>query len=172
MAEASAVAGKVIYLGDIWTGNPDFDVIAPLAPTGVVAIGGAANTFMNIVTWTDVPNENGAKYFIHFSDKTFTSTDSSFVEDLPPYQLPSGSGAASHVLRAPATDQPISYYYSVNAKDAAGNVGAMALSNKVTTTAKGVPVFNEGAPASFAVDGSVAEWLNASIKPISITKIL
>ena len=170
MAEASAVAGKVIYLGDIWTGNPDFDVIAPLAPTGVVAIGGAANTFMNIVTWTDVPNENGAKYSIHFSDKTFTSTDSSFVEDLPPYQLPSGSGAASHVLRAPATDQPISYYYSVNAKDAAGNVGAMALSNKVTTTAKGVPVFNEGAPASFAVDGSVAEWLNASIKPISITK--
>ena len=168
MAEGSSKAGNVVYLTDVWTGKPEFDVIPPVAPTNVLAIGGAAGTFMNIITWTDVANEANAKYSIHFAEKTFSSIDSSFVEDLPPYNIPSNTGATTHILRAPETNQNVSYYYSVNAKDASANVGAIALSNKVTTQAKGVPVISETAPANFALDGSVGEWLNQ--KPIVITK--
>ncbi len=167
MAQKSGKPGRVIYITDVWTGNPVFDVVPPAAPTAVSGISGA---FSNIITWTDVPNEPEAKYNVYFSEKTFTDPKDSTVEQLRPYNYAPLTGAATHVLRAPATDQSISYYYGVNAADGASNISPLALSAKVTTTAKGVPVINNGAPASFANDGALTEWTAAAIKPIIISK--
>ena len=167
MAHNSGRNGRVIYVTDIWTGNPVFDVIPPAAPTGVAGISGS---FVNVVTWTDVPNEPQAKYNVYFSEKVFTSITDSTVEDLPPYRLAPLTGATSHVLRAPATDQNISYYYGVNAVDGAGNTSPVAVSVKVTTMAKGIPVINNGMPANYATDAALTEWTAASIKPIIISK--
>jgi hypothetical protein len=167
MAQKSGKPGRVIYVSDIWTGNPVFDVVPPAAPTAVSGISGA---FSNIVTWTDVPNEPAAKYNVYFSEKTFSDPKDSTVEQLRPYNLAPLTGAATHVLRAPATDQNISYYYGVNAADGASNISPLALSAKVTTMAKGVPVINNGAPASFANDGALTEWTAAGIKPVIISK--
>jgi hypothetical protein len=167
MAQATGIAGKVVYVSDIWTGNPVFDVIPPEAPTGVAAIPG---TFVNVVTWTDVPNEPDAKYNVFFSEKQFTDGADTTVEALPPYKVAPLTGAMNHVLRAPGTDQNISYYYGVSATDGSGNVGPTGVSAKVTTMAKGVPVINFGAPANYATDAALGEWTGAGIAPIAISK--
>lgn len=167
MAQATAIAGKVVYITDIWTGNPVFDVIPPAAPTGVAGISGS---FVNIVSWTDVPNEPDAKYNVFFSENVFTDAADSTVEDLPPYKLAPLTGATTHVLRAPLTDQNISYYYGITATDGSGNVSPTAVSAKVTTMAKGVPIINNGAPANYATDAALTEWTAANIKPFSISK--
>ncbi|MSP64422.1 MAG: T9SS type A sorting domain-containing protein [Ignavibacteria bacterium] len=170
MAEASSIAGKVLFFTDIWTGNPEFDVIAPNAPTGVVAIGGASGSYMNILTWNDVPNEENAKYNVFLSSKTFTKVDTSYVEDLPPYKIPSLTQAANHMLRAPMNDANQTFYYGVVCTDQSGNKSSVTVSNPVTTKAKGVPVISSVAPSNFAVDGSLSDWTNAKFKPIAITK--
>ncbi|NUN70256.1 MAG: T9SS type A sorting domain-containing protein [Bacteroidetes bacterium] len=167
MAQKSGKAGRTIYMSNIWTGNPVFDVIPPAAPTSVAGVSGA---FTNIITWTDVPGEAEAKYNVYFSETTFSDPKDSTVEDLPPYNLAPLTGAATHVLRAPLTDQSIGYYYGVNAKDGASNIGPMALSAKVTTTAKGVPVINNGMPTNYATDAVLTEWTAANIKPFAISK--
>lgn len=167
MAQNSGRKGRTIYITDIWTGNPVFDVIPPEAPTGVAAIPGS---FVNVVTWTDVPNEPDAKYNVFFSEEVFTDISDPSVEDLPPYKLAPATGAVSHVLRAPATDQNISYYYGVNAIDGSSNVSPVAVSAKVTTMAKGTPVINNGMPVNYATDASLTEWTTAGIKPIVISK--
>jgi hypothetical protein len=148
-------------------GFKETDVTPPVPPTGV---SGIAGSFVNVVTWTDVVGETGAKYNVYFSEKTFTTIKEAGVEDLPPYDMPEATQASNHVLRAPATDQSITYYYGVNAKDKVGNEGAVAVSGAVTNTAKGVPTIAKAAPAGFVNDGSVNEWVAAGIKPIVISK--
>jgi len=160
MAEASATAGKVVYFSDIWTGNPVFDVIAPDAPTGVQAAGGG---FLNLITWNDVPNETGARYNVYVSDKAWTDPADLSVEDVPPYNLGTGAQLATHYLRAPNTDQNVSLYYGIVAKDAAGNESLPGLAPVVTTKAKGVPTISLTPPTNFAADGDLSEW--GSVKP-------
>ncbi len=167
MAQKSGKPGRTIYMSNIWTGNPVFDVIPPAAPTSVAGVSGA---FTNIITWTDVPGEPEAKYNVFFSENTFTDAKDSTVEDLPPYNLAPLTGAATHVLRAPLTDQSIGYYYGVNAKDGASNTSPIALSAKVTTTAKGVPVIHNGMPANYTTDAVLTEWTTAGIKPFAVSK--
>ncbi|MHB1050294.1 MAG: T9SS type A sorting domain-containing protein [Bacteroidota bacterium] len=167
MAQATAIAGKVVYITDLWTGNPVFDVIPPDAPTGVA---GTSGVFVNIISWTDVPNEPEAKYNVYFSENVFTDFGDSTVEDLPPYKIAALAGATNHVLRAPLTDQSISYYYGVTATDGSGNVSPTAVSGMVTTTAKGVPVINNGAPANYATNAALTEWTAAGIAPFNISK--
>ncbi|MDP1676792.1 MAG: sugar-binding protein [Bacteroidota bacterium] len=164
MAQKSGKVGRTIYVTDIWTGTPTFDVIPPLPPTGVDALGG---TFTNLVLWNDL-DEPGAKYNVYYSDKKFTKIDST-VDDVPPYNDPAGIGSKSHVLRSPVTDQNVSYYYGVAAKDAAGNIGLPGVSaSAVTTKAKGVPVISDTPPTNFVADGAIGagEW--GSIAPIRL----
>jgi hypothetical protein len=164
MAENSGIANKVVYITDIWSGNPTFDVIPPAAPSGISALGG---DFQNLIIWADVLNEPGAKYNVYYSTKTFTNPDS--VDDIPPYDIASGVTAATHVLRSPVTDQDVTYYYGVTAKDKAGNVGAIGVSSTpITTKAQGVPVISDTPPTNFTADGTigVAEW--GSIAPIRL----
>ncbi len=160
MAEGNGIEGRVIYITDWWTGSPVFDVIAPDAPTGISATGGA---FQNLITWTDTPNESEAKYNVYWSENVFTSLDDPGVEDAPDptggYNLPAGTQSFTHLLRSPNTDQNVSLYYGVMATDAAGNESPLHVSATATTTlAKGVPTINKTAPANFTADGNLSEW--------------
>jgi hypothetical protein len=163
MSDGHAITGKVDYFSDIWTGNPVFDVFAPAAPTGVAAAGGG---FTNLITWNDVPQEAGARYNVYVSDKAWTDPADPTVEDVPPYNYPTGAGIAYHYLRAPNTDQNVTLYYGIVAKDAAGNESLPGLGSAVTTMAKGVPTISLTVPSNFTADGDLAEW--ASIKPFGL----
>ncbi len=159
MAEATAKAGKVIYITDLWTGDPVFDIIPPDAPTGVAVAG---SNYTNLVTWNPVTTKSGITYNVFFSDKMWTNPDSSIVEDLPPYNL--SSTLATHLLLAPDKDQNVTYYYGVVAQDASGNKSpAAVMSSSVTSLAKGVPSIGLSAPPSFTANGNLSEWAN--IKP-------
>ena len=158
MAEATAKAGKVIFITDLWTGSPVFDLLPPDAPAGVAVAG---SNYTNLVTWNPV-TKAGCTYNVFFSDKKWLNADSSIVEDLPPYNL--SSTLATHLLLAPDKDQNVSYYYGVMAQDASGNKSPVAvMSTAVTSLAKGVPTIALSAPPSFTANGSLTEW--AGIKP-------
>lgn len=159
LSEGNAVRGKAIYLTDVWTGSPSFDVIPPDVPTGVAVAG---SNYTNLVTWNPVTSEPGVTYNVFFSDKKWTNADSSIVEDLPPYNLT--STLATHLLLAPDRDQNVTYYYGVVAQDPAGNKSSAAVtSNAVTSLAKGVPTIAMSAPPGFTANGNLSEW--AGIKP-------
>ncbi len=156
-------SGKVLLSSIIPSGFRSTDKTPPLAVTGILATPG---TFANLITWSDVPNEPASKYDVYMSEKTFTNADSSIVEDLPPYGLPLGTQFATHVLRAPVTDQNVTYYYGVTATDASGNKNKVAVAGPYTNKAKGVPTISKTAPVGFKADGALAagEW--TTISPI------
>ncbi|KAB2925598.1 MAG: T9SS type A sorting domain-containing protein [Bacteroidetes bacterium] len=167
MAEASAKAGKVIYITNIWTGNPTFDVIAPDAPTGLAAL--SSNPYENMIIWTDLTNEgNKEKYNLYFGEKPFTTVEDSTITDIPLFNLPHGVQMQSHLLRTALTDKSVTYYYGITAKDEAGNLSPLALTSAVTNMGKGVPTVSL-TPPTFVADGDLGEW--AAIKPfvLSIT---
>jgi hypothetical protein len=166
MGENSGVAGRVIYFTDVWTGMPTFDVIPPVAATGVSAI---ADDWTNLVTWTDVPGEAGEKYDIYYSTDPITDVAAKNV-DVVQYGVNGDVGLVAHVLRAPKTDQPITYYYAIVCRDAAGNVGPVSESSApVTNTAKGVPTI-EPTTINFTADGDLSEWSSVTPIELSLTK--
>ncbi len=160
MAEASAIAGKVIYITDWWTGNPEFDVIPPSSPLNVSAFAGDKQ---NIITWDDVAGETGEKYDIYYSESPITDVANAEVVK---FNIPENEQFASHLLLSPNTDQSTTYYYAIVCKDASGNLSAISVnSDAVTNTAKGVPTLSLNAP-TFVADGDLAEW--QSITPFSM----
>jgi hypothetical protein len=155
----SGVAGSVLYFDDIWTGNPDFDVIAPTAPSGLAVVPGS---YINLITWSDVSGEEGESYNLYYSKSPITDVSQAEVVKL---KVEEDEQLFNHVLRAPATDQDVSYYYAITCTDAAGNIsGPAALSNAVTNTARGVTTISLNPPSSFTADGELNEW--AGITPI------
>lgn len=165
----SAILDKGMMMVDLLLpqGYKETDVTPPVPPTGVAGIPGS---FVNVITWNDVPNEQGAKYNVFFSDKPFSSYKEAGVEDLPPYDIPEATQATNHVLRAPVTNQNVTYYYGVNAKDKVGNEGEVAVSSAVTNMAKGVPTISKTPPANYTNDANLSEWTTSNIKPIVISK--
>jgi hypothetical protein len=164
MAEATAIAGKVIYITDWWTGNPDFDVIPPDAPTSVIAT--VVEPYLNSVLWTDVPGETGETYNVYYSENPITDPEAAGVEVLKMGhpENPTGNNAIDHALRAPATDQNVSYYYAVVCKDEAGNKSDISENTSlITNLAEGVTVIHPTAPPGFAADGDLSDW--AGITP-------
>jgi hypothetical protein len=155
MAEGTAIAGKVIYITDWWTGNPEFDVIPPDAPLNVTSFTGE---FQNIVMWDDVPGETGETYDIYYSTSSFTNVTASGVETVA-LNILENNGLATHLLLAPGTNQDVTYYYAVICKDASGNKSALsANSAPLTNTAKGVTTITKTALANFVADGDLSEW--------------
>jgi hypothetical protein len=155
MAEASGVAGRVLYFDDIWTGNPVIDVLAPAAPTNVTA---TAGTFINTVLWTDVPNETGERYTIYYATHPITDVNASSVE-VAKLNVGEGISLVDHVLRAPKVNQNVTYYYAVTCMDGSGNVSVVSQnSSPVTNMAKGVTIINPSAPTNFSADGDLSEW--------------
>ncbi|HLP18408.1 MAG TPA: sugar-binding protein, partial [Bacteroidota bacterium] len=156
-------SGKVLLSTIVPSGFRNTDKTPPAAVTGILATPGA---YDNLITWTDVANEPSSTYNVYFSDKKFTDgAADATVEDIPPYNLPLGTQFIDHVLRAPVTDQNVSYYYGVTATDAAGNTNkTTTVIGPITNKAKGVPTINKTAPVNFKADGALTEW--ASISPI------
>jgi hypothetical protein len=155
MAEASGIAGKVVWITDWWTGNPKFDVIAPAAPTGVAGFPGA---FQNVVTWQDVPGESGEVYDVYYSKNHITDVTAPGVE-LVKMAVQENAQLIEHMLLAPNTDQSVTYYYAIICRDVAGNKSSVSVnSSAVVNTAKGRPTVSLTAPNGFVADGNLAEW--------------
>lgn len=165
MAEHSAIAGKIVYITEVWTGNPNIDVIPPPPPTGLAVAG---VSFNNLITWNDVPNEPGVRYNVFFKDGSWTSVSDSTVEDLPFYNLT--APLTNHPLRSPNTDQTVSYRYGVTAKDLAGNESTPLIAATPTTTlAKGVPTIAKTGPVNFVANGTLTEW--STITPFNLSVV-
>jgi hypothetical protein len=161
MAEASAQAGRVIRFDDVWTGNPDFDVIPPAPPTNVTAT--VVEDYLNSVIWTDVPGEENETYTVYYSENPITDPEAPGVEVVAA-RIPEGTELINHGLRAPVINQSVSYYYTIVCKDEAGNKSAVSDNTPaITNLAKGVTVINPTAPTGFAADGDLSDW--AGITP-------
>jgi len=155
MAQNNGISGKVIYMSEVWTGNPVIDVIAPKAVTGLSVIKG---TYQNLITWTDVAGETGEAYDLYYSTAPITDIATAKV-------LKKGVAENTliyeQILRAPLTDQNITYYYAIVCKDAAGNYSEPTFLNSPTVNAgKGVPTIAKAAPGNFVADGDLSEWAN------------
>ncbi len=156
MAEASGIAGKVIYITDWWTGNPEFDVIPPDAPLNVQAYAGGDNT--NTIQWDDVIGETGEKYDIYYSTNPITDLNAAGVETVA-LNHPENDATVIHTLIAPATDQSVTYYYAVTCTDASGNKSVVSVNaGPLPNTAKGVTTITMDAPTNFVADGDLTEW--------------
>ena len=161
MAQASGEAGRVILIDDWWTGNPDFDVIAPAAP-GPLSVDPGTNA--NSVTF-QIP-EAGATYDVYYSEALITDVNASGVQWGGSLVDPEAS-VFVHPLFSPLGDSTVSYYYAVTATDEAGNVSDPAVTaSSATNTAKGIATISLGAPAGFAADGDLSEW--SAIMPIRL----
>lgn len=163
MAEASAIAGKEIFIDDLWTDSPEIDVSPPEAPTGVDAL---ASDFYNLVFWQDVPNETGETYTVYASSEPITDLESPNVDVVAAGVLEDVQSIA-HWLIYPLTDQSVSYYYAVTCMDEAGNISLTfgANAQPVTNTAKGIPTISHMPPPDFVADGVFTEWENSGIEP-------
>jgi len=153
MAEGNGVAGYTALYDFIWTGNPEIDVVPPEAPTNVAGIAGS---YQNLITWVDVPDEDGAVYNVLYSTSPITSLDDEGLEAVAT-NIAAGVQIATHIITAPLVDTEVTYYYAVYAIDAAGNDGALGTTNGVANDAKGIATI---APefTGFAADGDLGEW--------------
>jgi hypothetical protein len=157
---------QVVYLDEIWTGSPVFDVMPPEAPSMIQ--GAAAGSYNNLVLWEDVPFEDGEVYNIYCSTSPITDVTSKYVDHIG-FDIPGETQSLEHPLLAPATDQNVTYYYAIICTDAAGNQSPVATTATGTTNiAKGVPVIHETAPANFTADGDLSEW--SSITPFIVSQ--
>ncbi|RJP63225.1 MAG: T9SS C-terminal target domain-containing protein [Ignavibacteriales bacterium] len=172
-ADAPYVQGEICsgsILLDLMSpvGYRETDVTAPNPPEGLL---GVAGTYSNLVTWSDVPSESEETYDVYYSFNPITDLTAADVE-VAALNVPENTQLAEHILRAPLTDQPVSYYYAVNATDRVGNVGLpVSLSTPITNTAKGVPVIDiDHAPTTtFVADGVLTEWANITPIVMSVT---
>ncbi|MBN2011866.1 T9SS type A sorting domain-containing protein [candidate division KSB1 bacterium] len=166
MAEASGIAGKKVYIDDIWTGDPVFDLVPPDMPTGVEAI---PAQYYNLVIWEDVPGETGEYYNVYASNSPITDLNSDAIDKIASNVF-EDEQTAVHWLYYPLEDQEVQYYYAVECVDKSGNVGpAMVTTSTVTNTAKGVPTISLEPPADFVADGDVIEWETSGIQPFVLT---
>ena len=173
MGEGNGLAGRTFHFDNMWTGNPDIDVVAPSAPATVSGIPSTGNYF-NLVTWQDVDGEEGEVYHVYASRNPIDSVNAEGVE-IVATNLIEGVQTAAHTLVAPLQDVSVSYYYAVVCVDAAGNVGTPGLSEdingnhiSVTNTAKGIPTISLDVPSDFVADGDLSEWTNSGIMPFII----
>jgi len=163
MSEADGIAGKNVWLSNIWTGNPKAP-IPPIAPLGISALPNADYT--NTIIWNDVPGQTGETYNIYYSTSPITDISASGVE-VAGTGVAHGAQIFVHKLLAPSTDQQVSYYYAVVCKSGDGLLGTPgAMNTKIDNTAQGVTVINPQAPANFVADGDLSEW--EGIKPFRL----
>jgi hypothetical protein len=157
--------GHTIYVDDLWTGNPPVDVIPPDAPVPPVVV---TDTYSNLITWLDVPGENGETYNIYYSENPITDVTAPGVRMVDLGQnRPENSGSWTHLLFSPLADSTTSYYYAVTAVDQAGNESAPGVTAApVTNTAKGIATISLSAPANFTADGNLADW--SGIQPFEL----
>jgi len=154
--------GKVVYLDEIWTGNPEIDVLPPAAPTGLDVV---KAEYYNLVIWNDVPGEDMETYTVYASENPIVDLNDSTLEILGK-DIPEGTQTVVHWLYYPLQSMPVQYYYAIICKDAAGNVSkTFTTAGPFTNDAKGIPTISLNPPANFAADGDFTEWENSGIVP-------
>jgi hypothetical protein len=159
--------GKILVSTLLRAGVRTDPRLADLTPPALVTgLGNVAGSYSNNIIWTDVPNEKGSVYNVYYSEKTFTKTTDAGVSQLNPFNVVFGTQATTHILRSPLTDQDVTFYYGITAKDSMGNVNQPAIAGPFTNKGKGVPIIPSKAPTNFAADGSLSDW--AAIQPIII----
>lgn len=155
LSEGNGASGRTFHFDNMWTGNPEFDIIAPNAPENISAV--PAN-YYNLVTWADVSGESDELYHVYASVDPITDVSGSTVE-LVAQNVLEGSQAAVHYLYAPLNDASVSYYYAVVCVDASGNSSELGASTtSITNTAQGIPTISLDVPSNFVADGDMSEW--------------
>ncbi|MCK4295591.1 MAG: hypothetical protein KAX28_02915, partial [Candidatus Marinimicrobia bacterium] len=147
-------ADMAVYFDDIWTGNPEIDVVSPIPPEGISGVPGDDYT---LVIWEDVPGEAGETYDVYASTSPITDVSAGNVESIAT-KVPEGVQTAVHYIYYPLVDHAVTYYYAVTCADGAGNVSEPGVSGAISGTATGVPTISLGPPANFAADGDLSEW--------------
>ena len=166
LGEGNGASGRTFHFDDMWTGNPEFDVIAPDAPENISAI--PTNDYFNLVTWLDVDGESDELYNVYASQNEITDLEDPSVEVVASGVL-EGAQAATHYLYHPLVDTPVSYFYAVVCVDPAGNESELGVSStSITNTAMGIPTISLDVPSNFAADGDMSEWLDSGIMPFEI----
>ena len=154
MGEGNGASGRTFHFDNVWTGHPDFDVIAPDAPENIGAV--PAN-YYNLVTWSDVSGESDELYHVYASEEPIT--DLGGAVELVASNVLEGSQAAVHYLYSPLEDATVSYYYAVICVDPAGNESELGVSSSsITNTAQGIPTISLDVPENFSADGDLSEW--------------
>ncbi len=156
-----AFEGRAVYFDDIWTGNPVFDWVPPLAVQG---IGANASAYYNLVYWQDVPGEVGETYNVYASKSPITDATANGVE-LVETGILENIQTSVHWLHYPLKDANVSYYYAVECVDASGNVGPLNNSPTIMNTAASVPTISLTPPANFVADGDLGEWELSGMRP-------
>ena len=121
------------------------------------------------MTWLDVPGETGESYNVYYSANPITDVSADGV-DMLASSLVRGTQVFEHVLKSANIDRPRTFYYAVNCKDLAGNIGAAGAFGPVTNNAKGVTTVSINPPAAFVADGNLGEW--AGITPFIMSSAL
>lgn len=157
LAEGTGVAGKVVYIDNWWTGNPVVDNTAPLAPVAPTVV---TDTYSNLITWLDVPGENGESYNLYYSTSPITDVKAEGVGVVEQGMgRAENTGSWSHLLYSPLADSTTNYFYAVTAVDAAGNESEPGVTpSAISNTAKGIATASLGAPNNFAADGNLGDW--------------
>jgi len=152
--QGEVMSGTLLFDVFQQSGFKDADVTAPVVPEGIAAIAG---TYSNLITWTDIPGEDGESYNVYFSENPISDILGEGVGTVQ-VGISEGVQVVEHVIIAPATDQEVTFYYAVNSEDRVGNVGTPGLTSAVINTAKGVTTIHPEAPVGFAADGDLSEW--------------
>jgi len=155
--DKALTAEEVFALGSFHA----IDTIPPVAVTGLSV---TPLSYQNLITWTDVPGEDGEAYDIYYSEKPITDITKAEILKLG---VPENTQNVDQILRTANTDQNLAYYYAIVCKDYSGNNSQpAALTSATVNKGKGVPTIAKSAPANFAADGDLAEW--ASVPQIRI----
>ena len=160
-----AFAGRVVYLDDIWTGNPEFDWTPPEEVTGLDAV---PAEYYNLIIWQDVDGENGEVYNVYASSDPITDVHASNVEVIGT-GIPENTQTAVHWIKYPLQDNEVTKYYAIECVDGSGNIGPFSVSGGITNTAKGVATISLNPPVDFVADGDVSEWDAAGIMPFVLS---
>lgn len=134
-------------------GTRPTDLTPPAAVQGLAAVPGE---YINVVTWQDVPDEEGETYDVYYSETPITDITEAEVVAL---KIAEDTRVVEHRLLAPVEDAEVTYYYAIRATDKVGNVSEVsAMNSAVTNTARGVVTISKVAPSGFAADGDLGEW--------------
>ena len=147
----------------------EIDDIPPEIPQNVAGNPAPGQGF-NIVTWDDVPGEEGESYVVYASEEPFDDITAPGVEFVA--RVVEGADRPVHHLYYPLVEKDLTYYYAVVCVDASLNESEPGFSESVTNTAKAMATISLNPPTDFDADGDLSEWAATDIMPFRFNKTL
>lgn len=147
-------SGRILFDRFTSYGFQETDFEGPTAVEGfMVAPGDQINT----ISWNDVAGEEGETYNVYYSLNEITDVAAEGVYSAA-IGLAEGTESYEHRIFAPINDQPLTYYYAIQAVDGVGNVGDVTTTGGIENTALGIPTISLDVPSGFTADGDLSEW--------------